>query len=99
MALWRMISGSESISGSRPLFRLDENGLLCGQEDGGMTDVTCDDVFAVARMLSISLTEEDLVDITFRVKMILGALETFSDPRLDEVAPAPYLPFDEVNGG
>jgi Asp-tRNA(Asn)/Glu-tRNA(Gln) amidotransferase C subunit len=61
--------------------------------------MSCDEVAALARMASVGVTEEDLVDITYRINAILSSLEAFSDPGLDEVDPAPYLPFDEVKHG
>jgi len=61
-----------------------------------MTDYTRDDVAAMAEKLGFTVTDEDLVDITFRINQILGDLESFSDPRLGEVDSAPFLPFEGV---
>jgi Asp-tRNA(Asn)/Glu-tRNA(Gln) amidotransferase C subunit len=64
-----------------------------------MTRMSREDVAALARMVSLDVTDEDLVDITYRMDLILGDLEAFSDPQLDEVDPSPFLPFEEENDG
>jgi hypothetical protein len=57
-----------------------------------MSDYSCEEVEAAARAMGLTLTDDDLLDVTHRLNVIVAGLKTISHPQLDEMDPAPFLP-------
>ena len=43
------------------------------------------------------MSEEDLVEVTHRLNVIISGIENFSHPDLDKVDPVPFRPLDEID--
>ena len=61
-----------------------------------MPDMTPDDVKAAARAIGLTIGEEDIVEVTHRLNVIVAGVERFSHPDLDKVDPLPFRPLEEA---
>ena len=57
-----------------------------------MTELTTDQVSAVAAALGLPVTPDDLVEVTHRLNALLEALAPLATLPLDTVEPVPALP-------
>ena len=57
-----------------------------------MTELTTDQVSAVAAALGLPVTPDDLVEVTHRLNALLEALAPLATLPLDTVEPVPVLP-------
>ena len=64
-----------------------------------MSDLTFEETAALSRVLGLVLSDDDLVEVTHRLNMIISRIETISHPDLDTVAPIPFLPLEEFDNG
>ena len=64
-----------------------------------MPDVTPDQVKILARSVGLEVDEEDLVEVTHRLNVIVAGVERFSHPGLDSVDPIPFPPLEEAGHG
>jgi len=64
-----------------------------------MMGLTIEDVAALARVANLEMSDEDLMEVTYRLDLILRKMERISHPALDEVVPLPFLPFEELPDG
>jgi len=57
-----------------------------------VTDLTEEEVRALARALALPVHEGDLVEVTHRLNLIISGVDSISDPELDAVEPVlfPY---------
>ncbi|SVC80751.1 uncharacterized protein METZ01_LOCUS333605 [marine metagenome] len=62
-----------------------------------MPDLSFDEVRVLAKASSLEVSEEDLVEVTHRLNVIISGIENFSHPDLDKVDPVPFRPLDEVD--
>ena len=62
-----------------------------------MPDLSFDEVRVLAKASSLEVSEEDLVEVTHRLNVIISGIENFSHPDLDKVAPVPFRPLDEID--
>ena len=62
-----------------------------------MPDLSFDEVRVLAKASSLEVSEEDLVEVTHRLNVIIAGIENFSHPDLDKVDPVPFRPLDEVD--
>ena len=61
--------------------------------------LTTQEVAAMARIAGIEIRNEDLVEVTYRLDLLLSKMERISHPALDEVVPLPFLPLEEASDG
>ena len=64
-----------------------------------MADLTPQEVQTLAKAAGVNLLEEDLVEITHRLNVLISGIQDFSHPDLDKVDPLPFHPLEEVGGG
>ena len=64
-----------------------------------MADLTPQEVQTLAKAAGVNVLEEDLVEITHRLNVLITGIESFSHPDLDKVDPLPFHPLEEVGGG
>tara|TARA_Y100000588_G_scaffold353016_1_gene406118 strand:+ start:762 stop:953 length:192 start_codon:yes stop_codon:yes gene_type:complete len=62
-----------------------------------MPDLSFDEVRVLAKASSLEVSEEDLVEVTHRLNVIISGIENFSHPDLDKVDPVPFRPLDEID--
>ena len=62
-----------------------------------MPDLNFDEVRVLAKASSLEVSEEDLVEVTHRLNVIISGIENFSHPDLDKVDPVPFRPLDEID--
>lgn len=62
-----------------------------------MPDFSFEEVETVARVMGLTLSDDDLVDVTHRLNVIVSELERISHPNLDVVDPAPFLPLEDTS--
>jgi Asp-tRNA(Asn)/Glu-tRNA(Gln) amidotransferase C subunit len=65
----------------------------------GMSNLTFQEVAALAKAVDLTLSDDDIVEVTHRLNVILGRMDKISHPDLDDVAPIPFLPLEEVDDG
>ncbi len=53
----------------------------------------------LAHSLGLEVDEEDLVEATHRLNVIVAGVERFSHPGLDSVDPVPFPPLEEASHG
>lgn len=64
-----------------------------------MADLTFEEVAALSRVLDLVLSDDDLVEVTHRLNMLISRMEAISHPDLDTVAPLPFLPLEDFDYG
>ena len=64
-----------------------------------MADLTPQEVQTLAKAAGVNVLEEDLVEITHRLNVLISGIEGFSHPDLDKVDPLPFHPLEEVGSG
>ena len=64
-----------------------------------MPEVTFDEVKTLGRIVGLEISDEDLVEVTHRLNVIISGVEKFSHPDLDRVDPVPFRPLEEVGNG
>ena len=62
-----------------------------------MPDLSFDEVRVLAKASSLEVSEEDLVEVTHRLNVIISGIENFSHADLDKVDPVPFRPLDEID--
>ena len=62
-----------------------------------MPDLSFDEVRVLAKASSLEVSEEDLVEVTHRLNVIISGIENLSHPDLDKVDPVPFRPLDEID--
>jgi hypothetical protein len=63
-----------------------------------MADLTFEEVAVLARAAGVVVSEDDLVEITHRLNVLISSIEAFSHPDLDTVSPLPFHPLEELSG-
>lgn len=64
-----------------------------------MSDLTFEEVAALARAVGLVLSDDDLVEVTHRLNVIIPGVERISHPDLDTVAPIPFPRGEEMDNG
>jgi len=64
-----------------------------------MSSLTFQEVATLASAVGLVMSDDDLVEVTHRLNVILGRMEKISHPDLDDVAPIPFLPLEDVDHG
>ena len=64
-----------------------------------MADLTPEEVKTLAKAAGVKVLEDDLVEITHRLNVLISGIEGFSHPDLDKVDPLPFHPLEEVGSG
>ena len=64
-----------------------------------MPDLAFDEVKVLARAAGVVLSDDDLVEVTHRLNVIVSGIERFSHPDLDASNPLPFRPLEEVDDG
>ena len=64
-----------------------------------MPDVTSEEARTLARAIGLDISDEDLVEVTHRLNVIISGVEGFSHPDLHTVDPVPFRPLEEVGDG
>ena len=61
-----------------------------------MPDIMPDHVKILALSLGLKIDEDDLVEVTHRLNVIVSGVERFSHAGLDSVDPIPFPPLEEA---
>ena len=64
-----------------------------------MADLAFDEVAAIGRAVGLPIGDDDLVEVTHRLNVLLSVMAIISHPDLDVVVPTPYLPLEETEYG
>lgn len=64
-----------------------------------MSSLAFQEVATLASAVGLVMSDDDLVEVTHRLNVILGRMEKISHPDLDDVAPIPFLPLEYVDHG
>ncbi len=62
-----------------------------------MSDLTFQEVAALAKASGVVVSEDDLEEVTHRLNVTITGVEEFSHPDLDSVNPLPFRPLEEVD--
>lgn len=62
-----------------------------------MSDLTYEEVAALARAAGVVVNDDDLIEVTHRLNVTVSAIARFSHPDLDTVNPLPFRPLEEVD--
>lgn len=62
-----------------------------------MVNLSTDGVTALAHAAGLAVSDEDLIDVTHRINVLLSGMEKITHPDLDSVDPALFLPPEEQN--
>jgi hypothetical protein len=64
-----------------------------------VAELTLQEVTALAKAVGLTLSQEDLVEVTHRLNTILCDMESISHPNLYKVDPLAFVPFEEGQNG
>ena len=63
-----------------------------------MTESTTDQVRALASLVGITITEQDLPEVTNRFQSLMAELNTLNDLDLADIQPVPVFPDENEDG-
>ena len=61
-----------------------------------MPNLTPDELLVLAKAAGVNIPEDDVLEVTHRLNVLISGIETFSHPDLDKVDPLPFHPLDEA---
>jgi hypothetical protein len=64
-----------------------------------MSDLTFNEVAALAKAAGVTLSEDDVVEVTHRLNVTISGVENFSHPDLYTIEPVPFRPLEEMDDG
>ena len=62
-----------------------------------MSDLTSEEVAALARAAGLVVSDDDLLEVTHRLNVTISGIEKFTHPDLGTITPLPFRSLEEVD--